>query len=77
MCTFQVHTSSRENTYVQYKTGSTFIKNIGPFVSSIIFTLVYLGNTSKKQDCKITTSSLVLRVKTFDKGIDKLGTTQT
>ena len=66
-----------EGTNVQYKSGSTFIKIIGRFVPVIILKLVCLGNTSKKQDCKITASSLVLLVQTFDKVIDELGMIKT
>ena len=43
----------------------------------LAITLIRLGNTSKKQDCKVTALSLVLLVQTFDEVIDELGTTHT
>ena len=54
-----------------YLSGSTFIKNIKSFVTM----LLCLDNTSRKQNCKVITLSVILLVQTFVKVIVELGKT--
>ena len=53
-----------------YISGSTFIRKIEPL---LVIILLCLGNTSRKQDCKATTSLLVLLVQSFNTVMDELG----
>ena len=80
MCAFQCPLSKKRYTLFlrgqMYTSGCTFIKKTKPFARPAIISAC-LGNTFKKQDCKITALSLVLLVSTFDKVTDELRTTKT